>query len=287
MSATMNAWPVAVVNVPERNVAHELRAVAMLWRREWIRFSSDRLRILTMLLQPLLYLFVLGTGLSALTGKHGVNLRTFMFPGTIAMAVLFTAVFSAGSIVMDREFGFLREMLVAPVSRGSIVLGKCLGSASVATCQGAIVLCLAGLVGVPYSLGLVAELLVAQALLGFSLSAFGLMAAARVSTMQGFMAVTQMFMMPLFFTAGAMFPLSGLPAWLTVITRVNPLTYAIDPIRRAVFAHLGVSPAVRQLYAPGITWGSWRLPVAFELLIVAVMGLTMLAVAVLEFRNAE
>jgi ABC-2 type transport system permease protein len=275
------------VAVPPRSRARDLRAIVVVWRRELLRFASDRMRIFTALLQPILYIFVLGTGLSALTGSSGVNLRTFIYPGALAMAVMFTAVFSAGSIVWDREFGFLREMLVAPVSRGAIVLGKCLGGASVAVLQGLLVLVVAGLAGVPYSLPLLATMLGELALLAFTLTAFGVMAAARVETIQGFMGLTQVLLMPLFFTAGAMFPLANLPTWLMVVTRVNPLTYAIDPIRRAVFARLALPPAVRDRYAPGITWGGYHVPTAVELVIVGAMGLVMLGVGVLEFQKTE
>ncbi len=136
------------VAVPERGLRQDLRATGIVWRRELIRFRTDRLRMITALIQPVLFLFVLGTGLGALAGRGlppGISFRTFIYPGVVAMGVLFTAIFSAGSIVWDREFGFLREMLVAPVNRGAIVLGKCLGGATVATFQGIIVLALAGL----------------------------------------------------------------------------------------------------------------------------------------------
>src|SRR5256884_6982956 len=150
--------PVARVRVPERSWRGDARAMKIVWQRELIRFGQDRVRIVTSLIQPFLFLFVLGTGLSriAAAGTHGVNLRTFVYPGVLCMAVMFTAMFSAASLVWDREFGFLREMMVAPVWRGSLVLGKCLGGATVAGFQGVIVLCLAGLVGVPYAAGLLA-----------------------------------------------------------------------------------------------------------------------------------
>jgi ABC-2 type transport system permease protein len=178
-------------------------------------------------------------------------------------------------------------MLVAPVSRTAIVIGKCLGGATTATAQGVVVLALAGLVKVPYSLPLMLTLLGEMALLAFTLTCFGVMMAARIATFQGFMGLTQMLLMPLFFTSGAMFPLSGLPGWLTVVTRVNPLTYAVDPIRRAVFAHLDVSASARAVYAPGVSWGSYHVPVWLELLIVAAAGLIMLGVASAEFTRAE
>src|SRR5690348_10905407 len=178
--------PVARVRVPGAGLRSDLRAVRVVWQRELIRFSRDRARMITSLVQPVLFLFVLGTGLSRLasTGTHGVDLRTFVYPGVLAMAVMFTAIFSAASIVWDREFGFLREMLVAPVRRGSIVLGKCFGGATVAGIQGLIVLLLAPLVHVPYSPAMLLEIVALLVLLAFALTAFGVMAAARINQMQ-------------------------------------------------------------------------------------------------------
>src|SRR4030088_3600848 len=178
----------ARVRVPARSLRSELRAIKVVWKRELIRFSRDRLRILTALMQPFLFLFVLGTGLSriAAAGTHGVNLRTFVYPGVLCMAVMFTAMFSAASLVWDREFGFLREMMVAPVRRSSLVLGKCLGGATVAGFEGVIVITLAPLVGVPYAPVLLIEIFALQLLLAFTITAFGVMVAARVTQMQSF-----------------------------------------------------------------------------------------------------
>ena len=278
------------VAVPERSLRHDLRAASIVWRRDLIRFRTDRLRAVTSLVQPILFLFVLGTGLSRLASRGlpvGVDFRTFIYPGVLAMSVLFTAIFSAASIVWDREFGFLREMLVAPVRRWSIVVGKTLGGATVATFQGIIFLALAGVAHVPYNpvllLTLVAELL----LLSFTLTAFGVMMAARIKQIQAFMALTQLFVLPLFFLSGALYPLTGLPVWLTVLTRVDPLTYIVDPMRTAVFSHLSVSPVAMQALSPGVTWFGWVVPVGLSLTMVAVMGLAMLGVAIAEFRKTE
>jgi ABC-2 type transport system permease protein len=278
------------VAVPERSVRHDLRAVSIVWRRELIRFRTDRLRAITSLVQPVLFLFVLGTGLSRLASRGlpaGVDFRTFIYPGVLAMSVLFTSIFSAASIVWDREFGFLREMLVAPVRRWSIVVGKTLGGATVATFQGIIFLALAGVAHVPYNpvllLTLVGELL----LLSFTLTAFGVMMAARIKQIQAFMALTQLFVLPLFFLSGALYPLNGLPAWLTVLTRIDPLTYIVDPMRSAVFGHLSVSPLAVQTLSPGITWFGWVVPLGLSLALVAFMGAAMLAIAIAEFRKTE
>ncbi|MGB2710635.1 MAG: ABC transporter permease [Conexibacter sp.] len=276
------------VRVASGSVRADLRGIKVVWQRELIRFWRDRLRIVTSLLQPMIFLFVLGGGLSQVAsgGTQGVDLRTFMFPGALAMAVVFTAMFSAASVVWDREYGFLREMLVAPVRRGSIVLGKCLGGATVAGFQGVLVMALAPLVHVPYSAAMVAEVLALQLLLAFMITAFGVMAAVRIKQMQAFMALMQMIVMPLVFISGALFPLGGLPGWLTVLNRLDPLTYAVDPIRRAVFKPLELSDSAREALVPGVTWFGWPVPVGVEVLVVVATALAMLGVAILQFRRA-
>ncbi|HEY1778270.1 MAG TPA: ABC transporter permease [Solirubrobacteraceae bacterium] len=281
--------PTAAVHVPPSSIRGDLRAVKIVWQREMIRFSKDRLRIVTQLVQPILFLFVLGTGLSRLAsaGTHGVDLRTFVYPGVLCMAVLFTAMFSAASLVWDREFGFLREMMVAPVRRSALVLGKCLGGATVAGCQGLVVIALAGAVGVPYNVSLLVGVFALQLVLAFAITAFGVMVAARIKQIQSFMAVTQMVMMPMYFLSGAIFPVSGLPAWLTVLNRLDPLTYAVDPMRRLVFNHLHISAAARKALDPGVTWWGWHVPSMLEVAVVALIGLACLGVGVLEFSGRE
>ncbi|MDX6341772.1 MAG: type transport system permease protein [Trebonia sp.] len=278
------------VAVPASGLRQDLRAIDIVWRREIIRFKSDRLRAVTSLVQPVLFLFVLGTGLSSLASRGmppGVDFRTFIYPGILSMSVLFTAIFSAASIVWDREFGFLREMLVAPVSRSAIVIGKCLGGATVATFQGIVILCLAGLAGVPYNPILILTVIGELLLLSFTLTAFGVMMAARVTQIQAFMALTQMLVMPLFFLSGALYPLRSLPAWLTVLTRFDPITYVVYPMRHAVFSHLSVSPAATAALSPPLTWDGWAVPVGVSLGIVAVMGVALLGMAIAEFQRTE
>jgi ABC-2 type transport system permease protein len=277
------------VSVPQRSLASELRAIKIVWRRELIRYFADRLRMITTLVQPLLFLFVLGAGLQRLSnaGTHGVDLKTFIYPGILCIAVLFTAMFSAASIVWDREFGFLREMMVAPVRRSSIVIGKCLGGATVAGFQGVIVICLAGVVHVPYQPVMLIEIFVLQLLLAFTITAFGVMIAVRIKQMQSFMGVMQMVVTPMFFISGALFPASGLPGWLTVLNRIDPLTYAVDPMRRIVFNHLDISPAARHALDPGVTWWGWHVPTLLEAGVIVVLGIVMLGLAIWEFSATE
>jgi ABC-2 type transport system permease protein len=288
MSATAVA-DVIRVSVPPRTFRSELRAMRIVWRREMIRFANDRMRIVTSLVQPLLFLFVLGSGLERLSssGTHGVALKTFIYPGVLCISVMFTAMFSAASIVWDREFGFLREMMVAPVRRSSIVIGKALGGATVASFQGVILVLLAGAVHVPYDPTLIIGILAIQALLAFSITAFGLMVAVRIKTMQAFMGVMQLIIMPMFFISGALFPLAGLPAWLAALNRVDPLTYAVDPMRKLVFSHLDISPAARHALDPGLTWGGWHVPALLEVAMVFLLGITLLGIAIWEFTTTE
>ena len=286
MSTT--ALAIGQVREPGGGLRDELAAIAVVWHRELLRFARNRLRMVTSLVQPLLFLFILGSGLSSMLPSSGhVNFKTFMFPGIIAMTVFFTALSSALSIVWDREFGFMREMLVAPVHRGSIVLGKCAGGATVATLQGIVILALAGVVNVPYSGGLLLTLVGEMVLMAISLTALGLLLASRMTQVESFMAVMNFVMLPMFFLSGAIFPPKGLPAWLSVVTKFDPLTYAVDPVRRAVFAHVQGAASVKQALSAGVKWGHWTLPISVELAVIAAIGVVMLALAMQQFGRTE
>jgi ABC-2 type transport system permease protein len=279
--------PVAAVHVPASGLRHQVRAATVVWQREMIRFGRDRSRIISSLIQPVLFLFVLGTGLSSLLSTGDVDFRTFLFPGVLAMSVLFTAAFAGISIVWDREFGFLREMLVAPVGTTAIMTGKCVGGATVATLQSLVILALAGLVDVPYDLVMMLELVVLLFLMAFMICALGLVLAARVKQIQSAMPLVQLTITPLMFLSGALFPLSNLPAWLKVVTTLNPMTYAVESIRSVVFDRLDLAPAVRATFDPGITWGGWPVPTAVEVAVVVVTCLVLLGLAVARFARTE
>jgi ABC-2 type transport system permease protein len=177
--------------------------------------------------------------------------------------------------------------MVAPVRRASLVVGKCLGGATVAASQGVIMLAIAGLVDVPYDATMLLEIFALQMLLAFTITAFGVMAAARITQMQSFMAVMQMAIMPMFFISGSLFSLAKLPAWLTILNRIDPLTYAVDPMRRVIFAHMHISHAAVHALAPGVTWWGWRVPGLLEAAVIAVLGAALLAIAIWEFSRAE
>lgn len=256
-------------------LVREIRGVATVWRREMIRFFRERIRAVTSFVQPLLYLLVFGTGLgAAIRGSAVGNYRQFLLPGVIIMTTLFTSMFAAVSIVWDREFGFLKEILVAPVSRTSVVLGKAAGGASTSALQGFAIIVLAPAVGL--GLSPVRVVAVAPVLLVFALTVngLGLMFASRVATMQGFMVVMNFITLPLYFLSGALFPLGpGTPTWLRSLSYVDPATYAVDAIRRTL------SPS----YPFPLHWGSWQVPIALDVALLAASAALLLAVAIRGF----
>ncbi|HAM03405.1 MAG TPA: ABC transporter, partial [Acidimicrobiaceae bacterium] len=182
---------------------------------------------------------------------------------------------------------FLREMLVAPVRRGALVIGKCAGGATVATLQAVIMLVLAGLVQVPYNPVLLLTLFGEMILAAVTVTALGTALASRMGQVESFQVVMQFVVLPLFFLSGALFPLHSLPTWLNVLTRLDPLAYIVDPMRRAVFAHVHTTPVVAKVFGAPMTWGSWRLPVGVDLGIVAAFALLMLALAIVAFSRTE
>jgi len=263
------------------NLSDEGRTVAMVWQRELLRFMRARIRIATNFVQPVLFLVVLGAGLGPLVGETGgVDFKQFVFPGVVAMGVVTTAMFSAVSILWDREFGFLREMLVAPVTRTALVLGKAAGGATVATLQGSVMLVLAPVVHVRLTLGVVLGVLGSSLLMAFAMTAFGTFVASRMQKLESFSVVMQFFMLPMLFLSGALFPLGDLPGWLVALTRLDPLTYAVDPLRRAVFAAQDVPPEALERFPVGVEVFGWTLPVVVEVAVVVAFAAVFLTLAV-------
>lgn len=266
-----------------QGLTSDLRAIKVVWHREILRFMKDRARLIAGLIQPVLYLFVMGTGLSAMVPMtSGVPFRTFLFPGVLCMTVLFTCFFSAGSLVWDRELGFMREMMVAPVRRSSILIGKCLGGMTVGTFQGMVMVGIGAIGGVPMSATLVGTVFLELLVITFAITAFGVALATRIRSIQAFMAIMQMVLLPMFFASGALYPLNGLPMWLEVLTRFDPLTYAVAPLRHAVLSASGAGAL-----APVVTWGSFVVPIWLDLVIIASASLATLAAALPRFSRTD
>ncbi len=256
-----------------------LKAVYTIWLRDVIRFYREKTRIVGMLGQPLLYLLIIGTGLSysfRMPWAQGeLSYLEFMYPGIIGMSVLFTSVFSAVSIVWDREFGFLREVLVAPVPRWSVAIGKALGGSTIAMLQASILILVAPFIGVKLGPAMVLKLLGMLFLIAFSLTSLGITVASRMETMEGFQMIMNFLVMPLFFLSGAMFPLRSVPPWMETLMRADPLTYGVDALRHIMYAG---TPA-RELAV--------QFPLATDLAVVSGMSLIFITAGTLAFNKTE
>lgn len=280
------------VTAPVDTWRASLRAVYIIWYRDLLRYWRDRWRLAASLAQPLLFLIVFGSGLSSALGRGavfgsrgGFSYMQFMYPGIIGMAILFTAIFGAMSIVWDREFGFLKEVLVAPIDRSAVAVGKALGGTTQAMIQGLILLVLAPFVGVKLDVRTIAELIPLAAVLAFGLASFGVMLASMMRSLQGFQVVMNFLMMPMFFLSGALFPLQGLPGWMNVLTRLDPASYGIDPLRRVVLSASGRPASVIDGFA--LTINGHVVPITLEVGIMLAFGLVMLGNAVAMFERRD
>jgi ABC-2 type transport system permease protein len=210
-----------------------MNTVYILWLRQLKRFIRKKASLVGALGQPIIFLLAFGFGLSPLFRMAGQgDYMQFLAPGIIGMTVLFTSIFTGVEIIWDKQFGFLKETFVAPVSRFSIMLGRTLGGATVAIIQGVLVFLITLLVGFrPYSLAMLPVAFVFLVLVAILFSALGTVIAARLEDMQGFPLIINFVIQPLFYLSGALFPLVGLPKILEWITRVNPLSYGVDGMR--------------------------------------------------------
>jgi len=245
----------------------ELRKIYGLWLREVIRYWREKSRIVSSLIMPLLWLLIFGSGMRSMALSGTQSYQTYIFPGIIGMTLLFTSVWSGISIIWDREFGFFKEIMVAPVSRTSIVIGKALGSGTSALIQGTILLPLSFLVGIHLSPLSVLILIPTMILISIGLVCIGLLIASVITSMEGFNFIMSLVIMPMFFISGALFPLTSAPNWLKGFSYVNPLTYGVDVLRWATFRETGS-----------------LLPVYAEFLILALFAAAMIAACSYTFN---
>lgn len=212
---------------------HFFRTIRTIWTRELIRYWRDKGRVFVTMFQPLMYLFIFGTGLrqTLARGNFGVDFVQFMYPGIIAMSVMSVAFFSTISTVWDREFGFLKEILVAPVSRTAIALGKTAGAMTVAVAQALVLLCIAPVIGVKLHFSDLPGLVLFVMLLSLAIAGFGLLFASLVKTIENFGVIMNVFVFPMFFLSGAFFPLTAVPRWMSALSAIDPLTYGVDALR--------------------------------------------------------
>ncbi len=270
-----------------------LSVIYTIWLREFKAFIRERSRIIGMIGQPLLYLLIVGqgiaSGLSLNRAPSGIGYLLFMYPGILGMSVLFTSIFSGISVIWDREFGFLKEVLVAPVPRWAVATGKILGGATVALAQALILIALAPFIGVGLSAWVVFQLLAICFLISVAITGIGVFIAAGMRSMQGFQMVMNFLVMPLYFLSGAMFPVASAPGWMKALMTVDPLTYGVDGLRIIVLsatASSGGGPE-ETLLESARTAGLVRWDLPFDALIMALVGVLLTALAAVRFSKAE
>lgn len=215
----------------------ELQAIYVMWLRQMKRFIRSKSRIVAMIVQPLFFLVILGSGLrsAVLPGMGGADYMEFLAPGVIAMAILFSSIFTGISVLWDKQFGFLQEVLVAPISRFSIIFGRTMGGATTALIQGLIILIIAFAIGIKAAsvFGLILTLIF-MVLISFTAVGFGLVIASKMEDFQGFQIIVNLIILPLFFLSSALFPIATnyeLPEIVRNLSYVNPLFYMVDGIR--------------------------------------------------------
>ena len=214
----------------------ETNVIYVIVAREFKKFIREKSRLISTIARPLLWLFLIGGGMSRLVpGGENVSYIQFIFPGILGMTVLFTAIFSSISIIWDKEFGFMKEILVAPVSRFSVVVGKATSGMVLSTFQAVIVLCLFPVIGLRLDLMQVFGVILVSAILSFALAAFGILLASFYENYESFSVIMNFIVMPMFFLSGAMYPVKLLPSVLKIVSKLNPLTYGVDALKNIVF----------------------------------------------------
>ncbi|AXG81187.1 ABC transporter permease [Streptomyces paludis] len=263
---------------------HELRAVRALVHRDLLRLAGQRSHTALMLLHPVLYLLILGGGLAALIPQAslGVGYQTFLFPGMLMMTVQTPGTLAGIRLITDRQSGYLRELLMAPVSRAALLLGSCAGGTLVAAVQGAVMISLAGLVGLPYDPLLLGLLLAGVLLVSFTVTALALALAVSLRRAETFHTLLGVVMMPVLFLSGGFFPLQALPGWARILADVNPLAYGVDLLRRGIALR-----APDQAAVGGIEWAGRQPPLLLEAALLLITGALAVLWAGHRFKRLE
>ena len=213
----------------------ELSGIYTLWHREVLRYSRERSRIISSFIQPLLWLIIFGAGISLpIHSAANITYQMFIFPGVITQALQFTSMFMGISVIWDRQFGFMKEILVAPISRVSVFLGKMFGVSTDAIVQGIIIFPFGLLIGVPLSFKAFFMSIPVMLLITFGVVCVGLTIASFLESLESFGLIQTFVNLPLFFLSGALFPVTNIPAWLQWVFYVNPLTYGVDALRSII-----------------------------------------------------
>ena len=253
----------------------DLNVIYVLVMREFKKFVRARSRLVSSVARPLIWLFFIGGGMSRIvTPAEGVTYTQYIFPGILGMTILFSSIFSSISIIWDKEFGFMREILVAPVSRVSIVLGKAMSGTAVSTLQAIIILSLFPFLGIKLALVNFIGVILLCMLVSFCISAFGIVLATFYDSYESFTVIMNFIIMPMFFLSGALYPVKHLPVALRAASKLNPLTYGVDALK-----HL-INPMVQGPMSPDFT-------LAVDLAVLACLTLVFVVIASLVFERKK
>lgn len=228
------------------DVQDHLAKVYAIWLREFKVFLREKSRLVASTFTPVLWLFVIGSGIgstASIGSVPGVDYQTFIFPGIVSMSIIFTSVFYGSYIIWDRKFDFLKSVMVAPVSRGSVFVGKTLGGMTTSLVQALILLAIGAAIGIPFTPLSALQAVAVILLMSFGLTSLGLALGSYMYSLEGFQMIVSFVVFPLFFLSGALFPLDGLPAWLSVLTAIDPATYGVSAMRETMLG-IGNDPAL-------------------------------------------
>ena len=275
-----------------------MEAIVAIWQRDVLKFFRDRARLLGSFAMPFMFLVIFGSGISGAissmfstpgtsTALESFDYVSYMFPGIIAMTVFTTAIFSALSVVQDKEDGYMKEILVSPVSRTKVAIGKILGGSTVASMQGLLMLVFVPFIGVNLTLGILVRLIPAIFLVAFTLSSIGLLFASTLKSAEGFQAVVQVIVFPMLFLSGAFFPLNGMPEWMNVLVKVNPLTYGVDLFKKIVLDVGGMAPELREAFGLNFAVMGHTVTIYDDILLIGGLAVVFVLLATMFFRKSE
>jgi len=249
-------------------ISANLQAIYVLWIRQIKRFLRAKSRLVANIVQPFFFLMFFGFGFSFIRLDGNLNYIDFLTPGIITMSVVFSSMFAGVSVIWDRQFGFLKEVLVAPVSRLTIVIGQTLGGSTLAILQGLLVLCISMILGAKVNLFGLIPALIFMVLIAFFSVSIGLIIASRLEDFQGFQLIMNLLIFPLIFLSSAFFPIQNVPDWMNIIMLANPLTYAVDGLR-------------------GFLIGTFALPIYLDFMIVVLVSLSLMLIGAFAFNRCE
>lgn len=273
-----------------------MEGMIAIWQRDVLKFFRDRARLFGSFVMPVLFLLIFGGGLSGtmeslvmsgVEGEENFQYVKFVFPGIVAMTILMTAVFSSLSIIQDKEFGYMKEIMVSPISRVYIALGKMLGASTVAFIQGVMMFLLIPFLGIRYDFINLIKVLPFMFLLACTLASVGLLIASLLKSTQGFQLIVQIIVMPMVFLSGALFPVSNMPGWMDIIVKLNPITYGVDIMKKVMIDVDSLSLLIREIMGLNLTIFQRPLSIMEEVLFMIIFTTVLILLATLSFRRAN